>query len=175
VKLQVVASVIFVVAGASSLVTTATLAIASPPASPAPQGASPAPSPAPVPPRDSRVTYTYKTEITIDSIGAHRQGGGAIDEGFGTLELTFNRDGNVTGIYKSDVAPSIRIAGGRIGANDLWIALGINHFQGHFTAGGFTVTTPVTAPRNGIIFERVSADTNVHLIATFLHAVPSTP
>jgi hypothetical protein len=37
------------------------------------------------------------------------------------------------------------------------------------------VTTPVTIPRNGVIFERVLPNTNVHLIATFLHVNPAAP
>ena len=163
---QIVMSIIFAVACVSSPASPELYAVASP-------TASPAPSLAPVPPRDRSVAYTYETEITVDSVGPHRQGGGAIDEGFGILDLTFNRDGNITGTYKSDVAPPIRITGGRTGPLDLWIAIGSNHFQGRFTAGGFAVTTPVITPRNGI--ERVFANTNIRLIATFLHADPAAP
>ena len=137
-------------------------------ATPAP---SPASSQAPMPPPDQRVTYRYKTEVRVDTVGSHRQSGnlgearGILDEGFGALELTFNGDGSINGTYKPDAGNFVSVTGARTGFKDFWLQIGVNHLTGQFTSTGFVLLCQVP-PR----------DTRVmRLTATFAEPSRATP
>jgi hypothetical protein len=81
------------------------------------------PPQAPTPPPNGTVTYTYRTFLAPEPIA----GGGPVgdlNEDFGTLHLTFNANGIISGTYHPDYGPPIPVTGGRTDPQHLWLELG---------------------------------------------------
>lgn len=103
------------------------------------------PPEAPTPPPNGTVTYTYRTFLAPEPIA----GGGPVgdlNEDFGTLQLTFNANGIISGTYHPDYGPPIPVTGGRTDPQHLWLELGTAgriRLTGQFTSRGFVASSPV--------------------------------
>ncbi len=102
---------------------------------------------APVPPLHHTVTYTYKSFLAPENFGTGAFGD--LNQDFGSLKLTFNADGIISGTYKPDFGSFVSVTGGRNG-NTFWLEFGsrgVRRFQGHFTIHGLVATASTFSPR----------------------------
>jgi hypothetical protein len=77
------------------------------------------PAPAPTPPPSATVTYTYRTFFAPEPIGGAPLGD--LNEDFGTLQLTFNSNGVISGTYRPDFGAPIPVTDGRTDPQHLWL------------------------------------------------------
>lgn len=104
-------------------------------------------APAPVPPAHQTVTYTYKTFLGPSRFGIGPFGD--LNQDFGTLKLTFNADGIISGTYKPEYGTFSSVTGGRNGKN-FHLELGSRgqlRLLGHFTVHGIAATAQTFSAR----------------------------
>jgi hypothetical protein len=101
------------------------------------------PEAAPTPPPTATVTYTYRTFFAPEPIGGTPVGD--LNEDFGTLQLTFNANGIISGTYRPDFGSPIPVTGGRE-SQRLWLdfdTTGRVRVMGEFTRRGFVASSGV--------------------------------
>jgi hypothetical protein len=94
---------------------------------------------APTPAPGRRVTYTYKT--FLDQGAYDYWTIPEFDVDFGTVTLTFNPDGTITGRYHPDNDVPTAVRGRLVGGGKLWLQIGQRRFTGRFTRRGFAAAT----------------------------------